>query len=159
MSAKSSGLVITRVFDAPRELVWKAWTDPEHVKLWWGPKQFTAPVCKIDLRVGGKYLSCMRSADGQDYWSTGIYKEIVPLERIVCTDSFSDEHGNVVPASHYGMGDDFPSEMTVIVTFEDINGRTKLTLQHIGMPGGEMGEMANQGWNESLDKLAASLAR
>jgi uncharacterized protein YndB with AHSA1/START domain len=101
----------------------------------------------------------MRSADGKDYWSTGVYKEIVPLERIVCTDSFSDEHGNVVPASHYGMGEDFPIEMTIIVTFEDINGKTKLTLQHIGMPGGEMGEMANQGWNEFFDKLAASLVR
>src|SRR5512134_2988905 len=80
-------LVITRVFDAPRELVWKAWSEPEHFKRWWGPKGFTCPVCQIDFRVGGKFLGCMRSPEGQDFWSTGVYKEIVPLERIVSTDS------------------------------------------------------------------------
>src|SRR2546426_2253062 len=64
-------LRIVRVFDAPRERVWKAWTDPEQVKSWWGPRSFTAPFAKIDLRVGGKYLYCMRSPDGKDYWSTG----------------------------------------------------------------------------------------
>src|SRR5512145_956811 len=91
-------LVITRVFDAPRELVWKAWTDPERFKLWWGPESFTAPACEIDLRVGGKYLACMRSPEGQDYWSTGVYRDIVPMKRIVYTDSFADDKGNVVPA-------------------------------------------------------------
>ncbi|MCL7413087.1 MAG: SRPBCC domain-containing protein [ANME-2 cluster archaeon] len=90
-------LVITGIFDAPCEKVWKAWTDPESVKPWWGPKGFTSPVCKIDLRVGGKYLFSMRSPEGDDFWSTGVYREIVPLERIVATDSFADENGNVVP--------------------------------------------------------------
>jgi uncharacterized protein YndB with AHSA1/START domain len=96
-------LVITRVFDAPRELLWKAWTDPERLMRWWGPKHFTSPFCEIDLRVGGKYLNCMRSPEGQDFWSTGVYKEIVPMQRLVCTDCFADEKGNVVPASHYGL--------------------------------------------------------
>src|SRR5437773_7933520 len=73
-------LRIVRVFDAPRERVWKAWTDPDRVKSWWGPRSFTAPFAKIDLRVGGKYLYCMRSPDGKDYWSTGVYREIVPLQ-------------------------------------------------------------------------------
>jgi uncharacterized protein YndB with AHSA1/START domain len=113
------GLVITRVFNAPRELVWKAWTDPELVKHWWGPRYFTAPVIKIDLRVGGRYLYDMRSPDGQDFWSTGTYSEIVPLERIVATDSFADEEGHIVPASHYGLSGDFPSQMLLTVLFED----------------------------------------
>ena len=78
-----NALTITRIFDAPRDLVWKAWTDPEYYKKWWGPTYFTAPISKIDLRVGGKYLSCMRGPDGKDYWSTGVYREIVPLERLV----------------------------------------------------------------------------
>jgi uncharacterized protein YndB with AHSA1/START domain len=112
-------LVIMRVFDAPRDLVWKAWTRPENIKKWWGPKNFTAPVCKIDLSVGGAYLYCMRSPEGQDYWSTGIYREIVAPERIVCTDSFADENGKPVPASHYGMGEDWPAELLVRVTFEE----------------------------------------
>lgn len=156
---QSPRLVITRIFDVPRELVWKAWTEPERVKLWWSPKGFTTPVCRIDLRVGGKYHYCMLSAEGKEYWGTGTYKEIVPLERIVCTDSFSDAQGNVVAASTYGMSDDIPIEMTVIVSFEDLNGRTKMTLQHIGMPAAEMSETTNQGWNEFFDKLAALLER
>jgi len=91
-------LVVTGIFDAPVELVWKAWTDPEHVMRWWGPKGYTSPASEIDLRVGGKYLWCMRSPEGQNLWSTGVYREIAPFERIVCTNSFSDEKGNVVPA-------------------------------------------------------------
>jgi uncharacterized protein YndB with AHSA1/START domain len=106
-------LFITRVFDAPRELVWKAWTDPELMKKWLGPKDFTAPVCKIDLRVGGRYLCSMRSPEGQDFWSTGTYREIVALERLIMTDSFTDAEGNVVPATHYGLSADFPLELQV----------------------------------------------
>jgi uncharacterized protein YndB with AHSA1/START domain len=152
-------LVITRVFDAPRELVWKAWTEPEHMMRWSGPKGFTTPVCKIDFRVGGVFLNCMRSPEGQDYWSTGVYREIVPLERIVCTDSFADEKGNVVPATHYGMTDDVPLEMLVTVTFEDMDGKTRMTLRHEGLPAGEMSDGAGTGWNESFDKLAEFLAK
>lgn len=150
-------LVITRIFDAPRELVWKAWTDPEHLMRWWGPKCFTSPSCKIDLRVGGRYLFCMRSPEGQDFWSTGIYREIVEPGRIVCSDSFADEEGNVVPATHYGMGPDFPLELQVTVTFEEEDGKTRMTLRHVGIPPGEMSDMCKAGWNESFDKLAESL--
>jgi uncharacterized protein YndB with AHSA1/START domain len=156
MTDTPSELVITRVFNAPRELVWKAWTEPEHLMRWWGPKNFTSPVCRIDLRVGGTYLSCMRSADGKDYWSTGVYHEIIPLERIICTDSFADESGNIVPASHYGMKEDFPMTMLVTVTFEDLKGATKMTLRHAGLPAGTMTDMTSAGWNESFDKLAGS---
>lgn len=151
-------LVIERVFDAPRELVWKAWTEPERVMRWWGPKGYTTPVCKIDFRVGGTSLNCMRGPDGKDIWSTGVYREIVELERIVCTDSFADADGNVVSASHYGMPDSIPLEMLVTVTFEDVDGKTKMTLRHTGLPVGEMIDGANQGWSESFDKLAEMLA-
>ncbi|HLA42852.1 MAG TPA: SRPBCC domain-containing protein [Aggregatilineales bacterium] len=151
-------LVITRIFDAPRELVWKAWTEPEHMMRWWGPENFTSPVCKIDLRVGGKYLNCMKSPEGQEFWSTGVYREIVPMERIVFTDSFADEHGNVVSAAHYGMEGDIPLEMLVTVTFEDHDGKTRMTLKHVGFPVGEMSDMAEAGWNQSFDKLAATLS-
>jgi uncharacterized protein YndB with AHSA1/START domain len=151
------GIVITRVFDAPRELVWKAWTDPERVQRWWGPKDFTAPVCKIDLRVGGVYLFCMRSPDGKEYWSTGVYREIVAPSLLIYTDSFADEKGNVVPASHYGMPGDWSQEIQVTVTFEDHAGKTKMTLRQTGIPSGMMSEMTGAGWNQSFDKLADSL--
>lgn len=151
---KSGELVITRIFNAPRERVWKAWTEPEQVMKWWGPKTFTCPVVKMDFRVGGKYLFCMRDSAGKDYWSTGVYEEIVKPERIVATDSFADENGNVVMASYYGLPGDFPKEMRVVVTFEDLKDKTKLTLRHIGMPkAGDMSKMAGQGWNEQFDKL------
>jgi uncharacterized protein YndB with AHSA1/START domain len=154
-------LVIERIFDAPRELVWKAWSDPAMAKQWWGPKGFTAPAAEIDFRVGGKELLAMQSPDfneGRPIWSVGVYKEIVHLERIVVTDSFADENGNVVPATHYGMPGDFPLEMLVTVTFEDLDGKTKMTLRHEGLPAGDMREGAGTGWNESFDKLADSLA-
>ena len=150
-------LKIERVFDAPRELVWKAWSDPEHLTKWWGPQHFTAPIIKVDFRVGGKYLFCMRSPEGQDFWSTGMYREIVPHERLVFTDSFADADGNIVPASYYNMPGEFPLEMDVMITFEDMQGKTKMTLEHFGMPAGESGEMASMGWNQSFDKLEASL--
>jgi uncharacterized damage-inducible protein DinB/uncharacterized protein YndB with AHSA1/START domain len=111
----------------------------------------------MDLRVGGKYLYCMQSPEGQQFWSTGIYREIAPPELLVFTDSFADEQGNVVAASHYGMGDDFPLEMVVTVTLEAIGDQTKMTLRHEGLPAGEMGDMTMEGWNGSFDKLADSL--
>jgi uncharacterized protein YndB with AHSA1/START domain len=151
-------LIIERIFDAPRELVWKAWTEPERMMRWWGPKDYTSPVCKIDFRVGGSFLNCMRSSDGQDIWATGVYREIVEPERIVCTDSFADENGNVVPATHYGMPESIALEMLISVTFEDVDGKTKMTLRHDGLPVGEMIDGAGQGWNESFDKLDAHLA-
>lgn len=157
-NSEINALVITRIFNAPRALVWEAWTEPEHFMRWWGPKNFTCPACKIDFRIGGKYHSCMKSAEGQEYWSTGIYKEIVPLEKIVCTDSFADEKGNIVPASYYGMpGDNWPMEFIVRLKFEDLGKKTKMTLTHIGFPIGDMKDMAGTGWNESFDKLAESL--
>ena len=150
------GVLITRVFDAPRALVWRAWTDPQQVMRWYGPKLFTSPACTIDLRVGGRHLFCMRTPDGRDMWYAGVYREIVPPERIVYTDSLADADGNIVPASHYGMSGDWP-ETLVTLTFEEHNGKTTLTLRHEGMPAGEMSAGAAAGWNESLDKLAASL--
>lgn len=156
-SAKGRDLVITRILDGPREKVWKAWTEPEQIKKWWGPAPFTSPSARIDLRVGGRYLLCMRSPEGKDFWSTGVFKEIVPLERIVYTDSFADEKGRVVPATHYGLSADFPREMRVTVSFEEHGGKTKMTLRHAGLPAGEMSRLTGVGWNSSLDKLAEGL--
>lgn len=149
---KENVLTITRTFDAPRELVWKAWTNPKHFIQWWGPKNFTTPTCKIDLRVGGKLFYCMRSPEGQDLWATGVYKEINPPEKIVFSDSFADAEGNIVSAQYYGMSSDIPLEMKITVMFENIGGKTKMTLKHERLPKIEI-DMAGTGWNESLDKL------
>ncbi len=152
-------LVIIRVFDAPRELVWKAWTEVERVKQWWGPKDFSAPFVKIDLKVGGEYLYCMSSPEGKDYWSKGNFQEVVPPQRLVLTDSFADEKGNTVPASYYGMSPDFPLETVVTVTFAEYEGnRTKLALGYPGIPAKEF-DNAMEGWNQSFNKLAGFLKR
>ena len=151
-------LFIQRIFAASRDRVWKAWTDPGLIARWWGPAGFTAPVIEVDLREGGRYLFGMRLPDGRDFWSTGVYREIVAGERLVFTDSFADAEGNVVPASAYGMSGDWPQELLVTVTFEDHDGGTKMTLRHEGIPAGESLDMTEAGWNESLDKLAEVLS-
>ncbi|MBP1929943.1 uncharacterized protein YndB with AHSA1/START domain [Methanolinea mesophila] len=152
--SRDKDLTITRIFNAPRDLVWMVWTEPEFVMRWWGPEGFTSPVARIDFRVGGKYLYCMRSPECEDFWSTGEYREIVPLERIVATDSFSDEMGNILPAAHYGMTGIWPKELLVTVTLEEHDGgKTKFTLVHTGIPPGDSVESARAGWNGSFDKL------
>jgi uncharacterized protein YndB with AHSA1/START domain len=125
---------------------------------WWGPKRFTSPSCTIDFRAGGKYLFCMRSPQGRDYWSAGVYREIVPVERIVYSDNFADEKGRTVPPSYYDFPDDnWPNELLVTVTFELFEGKTKMTLCHAGFPDAHHSDLATLGWNESFDKLAQSL--
>jgi uncharacterized protein YndB with AHSA1/START domain len=145
-------LVITRIFDAPRPLVWKAWTDPKFVMRWWGPKGFTSPSCKIDFRVGGEYFYCMRSPDGWEGWSGGEYVEIVAPEKIVSVLFYADENGRVPPTD--------PNDIEVrdVVTFEEMgNGQTKLTFQRSHWDEGE-----DEGCGQAFDKLAmlvAELAR
>ena len=157
LAGNGRSVKIVREFDAPRERVWQSWTDPDKYICWSGPKDYYAPYAKFDLRVGGKHLSSMRGPDGKDIWSTGIYKEIIEPNRIVMTDSFSDEQGHIVPASHYGIVTDFSMELEVEVTFEDLGGKTRMTLEHCGLPEGEILELTKEGWNQSFDKLAECL--
>lgn len=159
--ADKKELILIRDFNAPREVVWKAWTDPDMFMQWWGPKEFTTPVSKIDLQVGGEYFNCMRAPDGQDFCSKGVYMDIVEPERLVMTDSFADNDGNKVAATYYGMGAEFPMEMQIMVTFEEQQGRTKLIVKHSDVKNigeTELNDM-QQGWNESLDKLADLLVK
>ncbi len=150
---EDEGLVITRDFDAPAEEIWRAWTEPDYLATWWGPKDFTIPVCKIDFRLGGKNLICMRSPEGKDFWSTGEYSEILPGRGFTCSDSFADQEGNVVPATYYGFEEEMPLEMRVELRISGSAEKCVMTLRHIGLPPGIMREMTGQGWNESFDKL------
>jgi uncharacterized protein YndB with AHSA1/START domain len=159
VNTEKQEVVITRNFNSAREMVWKALTDPDWVKQWWGPKGFTAPAIQIDLRVGGKYLFCMRSPDGKDYWSTGIIREIDAPKRLVTTDSFADEKGNIVPPTYYGFGPDFPREALETFTLDDQNGKTRLTLRWSGPPSEKDRNDAIAGWNESFDKMAEVLEK
>jgi uncharacterized protein YndB with AHSA1/START domain len=154
MSAASSfdgrELVITRIFDAPRDLVFKAWTDPKHMAQWFGPRMFTTPVCELDARPGGAILIHMRGPDGVVYPMKGVFQEVVAPERLVFTSSaFENEQGNPV------------FETLNTVTFEDQGGKTKLMLQSVVVKSvpevqGALDGM-EEGWNQSLDKLAEFL--
>jgi uncharacterized protein YndB with AHSA1/START domain len=152
-------MVVTRVFDAPRALVWKAWTDPKYVMQWWGPKGFTAPSCKMDFRVGGKFLCCMRSPDGQEFWNGADYHEIVLHEKIVYSMYFSDAKGNKIDPAELGIEHEAIDNANDVVIFEDFgNGQTKVTL--IGNETMEHAKKSGQleGWVEILDKLAEVVA-
>lgn len=155
---QTTDVVIERIFDAPREIVWRAWTDPVWLMRWWGPAHFTSPSAEMDVRPGGRYLWAMRGPDGNVYYSTGTFQEVTPPTRLVYTDSFADAEGNVVSPSAYGMNS-LPDQMLVTIALEELgDGRTLMRATTSGMPFGEHRNMATQGWNESFDKLAAAVA-
>lgn len=147
---------IKRTINLPLSMVWKAWTEPEFFKKWWGPNDYTCPHCTIDFKPGGKYLNSMRGPDGKEIWSTGVYQEIVFLKKIVYTDSFADSEGDVVPASDYNMPGEWPLELKVTLEFESTAGKTNLSLKHEGIPV-EIYDDCITGWQQSLDKLENNL--
>jgi uncharacterized protein YndB with AHSA1/START domain len=150
-TVSEDAVVIERTFEAPVELIWQMWTNPEHFKNWYGPQGFTIPIADMDLRVGGKRLVCMSSPDGSmKMWTTGEYTEITPNQRLVYTESPADENGNVVSPSAMGMPEGYPTTTEVTVQLEDLGGRTKMIMTHAGMPA-DSG--AGGGWEQAFDKL------
>ena len=149
-------LVIERTFDAPVGLIWQMWTDPHHLKMWYGPDGATIPAAEMDVRVGGRRLVCieMPSPDGpMRMWFTGEYREVVENKRLVYSDAMSDEHGNASSPSAETGG--HPTVTEVRVELEPIGAGTRMVLTHLGVrsdsPGGA-------GWVSALAKLAAHLA-
>jgi uncharacterized protein YndB with AHSA1/START domain len=150
-------VVIERSFDAPVELVWEMWTVPEHFAAWYGPDGATIPVANLDVRVGGTRLVRMDVATPNgpmQMWFTGHYVEVVENERLVFTESIADENGNILTPSEIGMPDGHPTTTEVHVQLEDLGGRTKLVLTHVGIAPESPGAA---GWTMALDKLAAHL--
>jgi uncharacterized protein YndB with AHSA1/START domain len=140
---RAGEMILTRVFDAPRELVFRAWSDRAHLTKWWGPKGFTLPGCEMDFRTGGAYRFVMRGPDGRDNPFHGVYREIVRNERIVFTAILDNLPGH---------------ELVTTVTFADEGGKTKLTVRQTTPPG-EAGRGQNQGWSETLERLADHLTK
>src|ERR1700722_19507303 len=110
-------VVFSRTFEAPRSLVFKAWTDPKHVAMWWGPEGFTNPVCEMDVRPGGALRIVMRAPDGAEHPMIGVFREVVPPERLVFTNIAVDKAGNPL------------IDGLTTVTFAEHTGKTKLTVQ------------------------------
>lgn len=121
-------MVVTHEFDAPRELVFRAWTEPEHLRRWWGPKGFTVTHCAVDLRPGGVFHYCLASAGGQEMWGLFRYLEVKPPERLVYTNSFSDPEGNI---TRNPMTEGWPLELHNTLTLVETAGRTTLTLRAV----------------------------
>ncbi|HEY3311418.1 MAG TPA: SRPBCC domain-containing protein [Anaerolineales bacterium] len=154
-------LVIKRILDAPVELVWKAWTDPKYVVRWWGPKYYSSPECRIDLREGGKYVFAMRAPAGQgggDSYSSGVFKKIIPLERLEFTQSLSDREGNPIDPTSIGMPADFPEVIRTVVVFKAKGNMTEITITEYDWPVSQMMVYSYAGMQQSIDKMAESLA-
>jgi uncharacterized protein YndB with AHSA1/START domain len=143
-------MTIVRVFDAPRRLVWKAWTEPQHLAKWFGPKSFTNPVCETDVRPGGTMRITMQGPEGTQYPMVAVYDEVIEPERLVWT-THVEHDGNV------------SFEIRQVTTFAERDGKTEITLQAFILratpeSADALGGMT-EGWSQSLDKLDALLAR
>jgi uncharacterized protein YndB with AHSA1/START domain len=112
-------IIITRVFDAPRELVFRAFSEPEQVRQWWGPTGWTMPVCTIDFRPGGEWRYCIRNAEGEEHCARAVYQKIVPMEQIVFRDEIVDNQGRPIVGQ--------PSRQLTVI-FNDLAGKTLLTV-------------------------------
>jgi uncharacterized protein YndB with AHSA1/START domain len=141
-SSADRELVMTRLIDSPRRLVFRAWTEPGQVARWWGPQGFVTTHCDMDIRPGGAFRCCMRSPEGTDYWKRGVYREIVEAERIVFTFAWEDADGT--PGR----------ELLTTVTFADEGAKTRLTLHQAEFETVERCEDHRTGWTSCLERFA-----
>jgi uncharacterized protein YndB with AHSA1/START domain len=160
---QSKDFVISRVFDAPRDLLWKCFTDPERMKHWWGPKGFTVIASKMDLRVGGTYHYGMQAPNGAPMWGLFTYREIVPPEKLVFINSFSDEAGGI---TRHPMSPSWPLQLLSVFTFEEqAGGKTKFTIRwstHNATVDEQKTfdagyDSMTQGWGGTMEQLEAYL--
>lgn len=157
---------ISRVFDAPRDKVWKAWTEAERMKQWWGPKGFVVKQLKLDLRPGGTLHYCLQAPDGSEMWGKMAYQEIVKEKKLVFINSFSDAKGGT---TRHPWSKDWPLEMDSTISFEDAGpGKTKVSINWMPAPGSTEAEMKTfdegrasmkQGWGGTMDQLADNLKK
>jgi uncharacterized protein YndB with AHSA1/START domain len=148
-STTTREVIVTRLLAAPRELVFEAWTDAKRLARWWGPEVFTNPVCEVDARPGGTMRIVMRGPDGTDYPMSATFHEVVTPERLVFLAIAEDDRGNAL------------LEALTTVTFEEIDGKTRVTVRASGTPrapiGAEYLKGMEAGWTQSLNCLAAEV--
>jgi uncharacterized protein YndB with AHSA1/START domain len=155
---------ISRVFDATRDKVWQAWTEPARLKQWWGPRGFKVHTCKVDLRPGGTFLYGMKAPDGSDMWGKFVYREIDAPKKLVFVVSFSDPQGGV---TRHPSAETWPAYILSTVTFEEQGGKTRVTVQWTPQDASEIERKTfeegrssmQQGWGGTLDQLTAYLGQ
>jgi uncharacterized protein YndB with AHSA1/START domain len=166
-----------RTFNASEADVWRVWTDPGSIQKWWGPRGYTAIVVRNDVREGGSYLwamksgamksgamksgamkseamksEAMKSAPGTMFWNTGTYQEVVANQKLVSTTSFSNENGKIIPGSQVSVPGQWPDQITVIVTFSESEGKTRVTVREVGIPLIAY-PLMKIGWAQQFDKI------
>ena len=158
---KPRNMILTRVFNAPVNQVWKAWSDSDYVRQWWGPTGFTCPVAEMDFREGGTSLVCMRAPEefgAMDMYNTWTYRKIDPMERIEFTQNFADKDGTQLDPAEMGIPPGVPREVRHVVTFKALNGnQTELTVTEFGYTSDQAHDISKVGMEQCLDKMAASL--
>jgi uncharacterized protein YndB with AHSA1/START domain len=156
--------VISRTFAAPVQRVWNAWTKRDELMQWFGPKGVTMPAAKLDFRPGGIFLYCLRLPDGKEMWGKFVYREIVPLKKIVLVNSFSDAQGGI---TRHPFSPSWPLEMLSTTTFVEEHGQTKITIEWAPLNASaeerkifdSSHDSMNQGWSGTLEQLTAYLAK
>lgn len=150
-------VVVTRIFDAPVEMVWKIWTDPELVKRWWGPDRFTCPRADINFEVGAFSIVCMRSpkefglGDSYSIWN---YKKIIPFQEIEFIQNLADANGNKMAPAALGMPPDFPEDIRTVVQFKKLGkDKTEMTVTEYA-DFGQMSKFAQMGMEQCFEKMA-----
>jgi len=165
LQTQNKDFLITRTFDAPRELVWKCFTEPERMKEWWGPKGSTIVASNMDLRVGGSYHGAMRDPQGNVMWAKFIYREVAAPKRLVWEHSFSDEAGGL---TRHPLSPTWPLKLLTVVTLEDaVGGKTKLTLRWSPLDASQEEQQTfaaaqdsmQGGWTGTFDQLSGYLTR
>lgn len=156
-------MVITRVFDAPVEEVWKAWSDRDYVLQWWGPTGFTCPVADMDFREGGRSLICMRAPKefgGQDMYSTWTYSKIDQHKRLEFVHHFSDKDGTTLDPAQMGVPPGIPYEVPHVITFKSLDdNKTEITITESGYTTDQARDLSRMGMEQCLDKMAAIFAK
>lgn len=158
MNNDTSKMIIARTFDAPLAEVWNAWVQAEVVKRWWGPVGFTAPVARIDFKVGGVSLVCMRSPDGFEIFNTWTYTQITPMSKIEFVQHFTDATGKVIEPSSIGLPQGIPHQVPHVITFRDLGReKTEITIVESGYTNAQVVEISRSGMASVLEKLAAEV--
>ncbi len=144
---------VSRKFNAPVERVWKAWTNPELIKQWWGPETYSCPTASLDVRPGGKSLLAMKGPDGQVQYSGGTYLEVIPNKKIVSTDQFMDKDGKAISPKDAGMPGEWAEVMKVNIEFKSLgDDQSEIHIVHDGIPKDQHDDCV-KGWTSSLMKL------
>jgi uncharacterized protein YndB with AHSA1/START domain len=152
-------IVVTRLFDATPMEVWKAWTTDAEVMKWWGPDTYTAPVARMDVRVGGTSLVAMRSPDGQEHWMTWVYTVVEPGKRLEYVQNLSSPDGGAVDPTSVGMPPEFPRDVVTVVTLTPRGEQTEVTISEHTTTSEFMMKMSRMGLEQVMDKMGGTFAK